>query len=168
MGLQSDTSLEQVFELLGSNSDRNFRLGIFNHFFWKIFVIFLLGMGLKFGPQSGLEKSLVPPSTSSLVIQRTNFRALKYSNIGALFSRSASNIHTLTLARVTAVYRCFSSEFRTLCWLGSKVRALGRPVCCRTSGRKYIIQVFIIRMDYVFCMYREKVHTKECSCFTVN
>ena len=92
-------------------------------------------------PQKWTWKIPLPPSTSSLVIQRTNFRALKYSNIGVLFSRSASNIHTLTLARVTAVYRCFSSEFRTLCWLGSKVRALGRPVCCRTSGRKYIIQV---------------------------
>ena len=109
--------------------------------------------------------STIPPSTSSLVIQRTNFRALKYSNIGALFSRSASNIHTLTLALVTAVYRCFSSEFRTLCWFGSKVRALGRPVCCRTSGRKYIIQVFIIRMEFIFRIIRENLHTVQRSLF---
>ena len=34
------------------------RLGIFNHFLGKILAIFSLGLGPKFGPKNGLQKSL--------------------------------------------------------------------------------------------------------------
>ena len=68
----------------------------------------------------------LPFSTSELVIFLVSLRALKYSNIGALFSMSSSNIQTFTRALVTAMYRCFSSAFNTLCWFGSKARGRGR------------------------------------------
>ncbi len=76
---------------------------------------------------SKLQDELPPSSWScSALTTVTSLSALKYSNIGALDSESSSKIQTLTLARVIAVYRCFSSEFRTLCRLWSNARGRGR------------------------------------------
>lgn len=66
---------------------------------------------------------------------RTKRLALKYSNMGARFSASSSNIQTLTLALVSAVYRCLSSEHNTLCWSGLKVK--GRLDEALSSSAEY-------------------------------
>ena len=44
-------------QVLGSDSEK-FQIGNFQPFFGKILVNFALGMGPKFGPKNGLEKSL--------------------------------------------------------------------------------------------------------------